>query len=439
LIKHLLTTGWPFARRAPRTAVAQREREAAPAEGRLRQQAAIVHLSRRALRLPPSPSLLADVCRVAARVLQVDQAHVLELLPDGRTLVARAASGWEPAQLARWQMVVAPRSRVGEALRMGGLIVASRDVEGLGREEASDLLHAIHMHSGLAAVVGQAGFSRGLFGVYAASSRRFTRDEVQFVRALAQIVDTALERETGLLADNAARVDAAAAQAELLRVVVSRLRPALRESVSHLWNFRTRRTDSFTFRRAVWVTERQVATVADFIEDLSLLADLLEGGTLDRRIVQLGPILASLGDQLLTRASAGDVALQLQVVDDGLTTAGDANLVRRSLLNLLENAIRFTPPGGSVIVSAVPEPRWAVVEIADSGRGLTPAQIERLNRPASCSPDASADGPGVGWRLAAAIADVHGGTLAIASDGAGRGSTVTLRLPRVDAASGAQH
>ena len=57
------------------------------------------------------------------RALRIDHVHIAELLPDGRTLIARAASGWAPERLALWQFDLAPESRLGQAVHNSALIV----------------------------------------------------------------------------------------------------------------------------------------------------------------------------------------------------------------------------------------------------------------------------------------------------------------------------
>lgn len=405
-------------------------------DARLRHHAALVYLSRRALLASPSTSLLGDVCRIAAGVLSVDHVHVLELLPDSHTLIARAAAGWPLERLAHWHMEVSQETRLGQALRTGGLVVLDGSTDAGCAQGGSDLLSRLRMQSGLAVVVAPVSEGRGLFGVYSARRRRFTRDDLQFVRAVAQIVESALQREAEMITDRAARATSAAYQAELLRVVVGRLRPALRESVGHLWNFRTKPADSFTFRRAVKQTERQVAAVADFIEDLSLLADLLEGRAQQRRSILMAPILSSLVDQLTHRADLSGVSLKLHVADELIGTAGDPALLRRALLNLIDNALRFTCDGGAIEVSlSSPEPSVAVIEITDSGRGMTPAQLGRLsNMHEEGDAESERPGPGIGWRLASAIVQAHGGTLTASSPGPTLGTTVCVRVPRLNLA-----
>jgi signal transduction histidine kinase len=403
------------------------------AESRSRHQAALVYLSRRALKSSASSGLLGDVCRIASRVLNVDHVHVLELLADGHTLIARAAAGWPPERLALWHMDVPAESRVGQTLRTGGIAVLDRATETSSSTRAGDLLHEIRMHCGLAAGVAPAPDVRAIFGVYSAKPRRFTRDDLQFVRAVAEIVESALQREADVNTDRQARLTHGAAQADLLRIIVGRLRPALRESVGHLWQFRTQPADTFTFRRAVRHTERQVATVADFIEDLSLLAELLDGLVPQRRSVLLAPILVSLVDQLNERAKSNNITLQLRMVDELVATGGDAALLRRALFNLVDNALRFTGAEGTVTITVTaPDTSAALVEITDTGRGMTAAQLDRLARNQEGATISEHRGPSLGWRLASAILQAHGGTVTATSPGPDLGSTVAVVVPRLN-------
>jgi two-component system CheB/CheR fusion protein len=202
--------------------------------------------------------------------------------------------------------------------------------------------------------------------------------------------------------------------------------------VGHLWQFRTQPTDTFTFRRAVRQTERQVAAVADFIEDLSLLAELLDGKAPDRRSVLLAPILASLVDQLTERAEGNALTLQLTMVDELIATTGDSTLLRRAFFNLVDNALRFTPPGGTITIEVTsPEPSVALIDISDTGRGMTATQLMRLSTNQGGSVESEHRGPGLGWRLATAIIEAHGGTLTPASGGADEGASVQVRIPRL--------
>jgi len=233
--------------------------------------------------------------------------------------------------------------------------------------------------------------------------------------------------------ERAERVSANAEQADLLRIVVGRLQPALRDSISQLARFRTSPTDSFSFRRAVRQTERQVASVSEFIQDLQLLSELLDGWRPTIETVLLAPLLASIVEQLTGRAHTDSkVTLQLRMVDDLLATRGDAAMLRRAIFNLVDNALRFTGPDGVVTISVrATDTSTAVVEIRDTGRGMTPKQLERLVKKREGSIASEHRGAGLGWRLASAILEAHDGSVVPLSEGPDQGSTIRIALPRV--------
>jgi PAS domain S-box-containing protein len=111
---------------------------------------------------------------------------------------------------------------------------------------------------------------------------------------------------------------------------------------------------------------------------------------------------------------------------------GDDTRLAQALQNLLSNASRYTQPGGSISVTAQVEGSMVVTRVTDNGRGIAPEAIDRIfelfvqlhaTRPPSDS------GLGIGLRLARTLVELHGGALTAASDGPGKGSTFTMRLP----------
>jgi signal transduction histidine kinase len=399
---------------------------------RARHDRAFLYLSRCALSSRDGASVLGDICRITTRALRVDHVHIAELLPDERTLIARAAAGWPPERLALWQFDLAPESRLGQAMRNTALIVLDGGSDPAGLADGNELLRDLHMRSGLVAGVSAAPGSYGLFGVYSIEPRRFTREELQFVRGVGHIVESTLERCVRAENEKAARAAAHAEQADLLRIVVGRLAPALRESIGHLSKFRTAPSDTFTFRRAVRQTERQVAAITEFIEDLQLLAELLDGRNPGNEPILLAPLVASVVEHLSDRAQQNALTLQLRIGDQSLGSRGDAGLIRRAIFNIVDNALRFTGEGGCVIVNVTSANASTVtIDVADSGRGMTAVQVERLMQKREGSLRSEHRGAGLGWRLAAAIVEAHGGSITPGSAGPDRGATVRIALPRV--------
>ena len=112
--------------------------------------------------------------------------------------------------------------------------------------------------------------------------------------------------------------------------------------------------------------------------------------------------------------------------------AGDAVRLQQVLWNLISNAVKFTPAGGSVAVSAQPCDAEVIISVSDSGIGIAPDFLphvfERF-RQADSSPTREHGGLGLGLAIIRHIVELHGGLVAVASDGVGRGTTFTVRLP----------
>jgi signal transduction histidine kinase len=113
---------------------------------------------------------------------------------------------------------------------------------------------------------------------------------------------------------------------------------------------------------------------------------------------------------------------------------GDEDQLRRLLFNLLDNAIKYTPSGGTIAVRVTCPYSRAQVEVADTGIGIAPEHLEHLfERFYRVDParGRESDGTGLGLAICRSIAEAHGGTIAVES-AVGRGTRVTLTLPAAD-------
>jgi signal transduction histidine kinase len=166
------------------------------------------------------------------------------------------------------------------------------------------------------------------------------------------------------------------------------------------------------------------------IEDLRTLA-LSESGALK---LQTEPTDAGALARDVVHAFAGDAAARRVTLDvdapaDLEPAAIDPVRVREVLTNLLTNALRHTPPGGSVGVRVEATSSDAVsVSVRDTGSGMTPAEIERAFDRFHKGSDSR--GSGLGLTIAKSLVAAHGGEIHAASE-PGRGTTVTFTLPRL--------
>jgi heavy metal sensor kinase len=148
--------------------------------------------------------------------------------------------------------------------------------------------------------------------------------------------------------------------------------------------------------------------------------------------VDLGALCSVLLDQLELVAQARSIALEYDLPDD-VRVVGDASWLERLLLNLVDNAVKFTPEGGRVTVRLARGAGDAVLEVRDTGVGMPPEALpyifDRFFRadPAR-SPMMAGEGAGLGLALVKWIVEQHGGRIAVESR-RGEGSTFTVRLP----------
>ena len=178
---------------------------------------------------------------------------------------------------------------------------------------------------------------------------------------------------------------------------------------------------------------RQVLHLADLVEDLRVLA-LAEAGDLRLRIEShsVADVLREAVEPFRPRAQAGNVDLSLSV-DPSLPDAPmDRTRISQVVANLLENAIRHTPEGGSVALSAERGgPGMVRVTVSDTGEGIPPDDLpsvfDRFYR-ADPSRSRATGGVGLGLTIARQLVEAHGGTISARSE-PGSGAVFAFELP----------
>ena len=187
------------------------------------------------------------------------------------------------------------------------------------------------------------------------------------------------------------------------------------------------------------VDEETLETLGSQSDRLSRLVDDLEVvSRAEERQLLLAPEPVGIAE-LVEAAMAGaresyraaGVSLEASVGTPTPDVSVDPDRIQEVLGNLLDNALRHTPAGGSVIVAARPgaegSRKVAIVEVSDSGDGFRPEDSERIFERFSKAPGSG--GSGLGLTIARAITEAHHGTLTAQSDGSGKGARFTLVLP----------
>jgi signal transduction histidine kinase len=181
------------------------------------------------------------------------------------------------------------------------------------------------------------------------------------------------------------------------------------------------------------VIERQVTHLVRLIDDLLDISRIKHGKVgLKPERVSLASVVESALEAARPLFVSRRHALDVTLPEAPVLLHGDPVRLAQILTNLLSNAARYTEPGGSVRVEATREDDAVIVRVVDSGIGISAAELSGIFEMFSQAAAADAvgyGGLGIGLALAKQLAELHGGSLSAASEGPGRGSAFTLRLP----------
>jgi len=178
--------------------------------------------------------------------------------------------------------------------------------------------------------------------------------------------------------------------------------------------------------RAFASAGQEVDHLVRIAEGLLVLARVDKGYLpIHRGEVSLLELLGESRAAYARRAAAAGVAVEVQAAN--ATCRVDRTRLRQALDNLLDNALRNTPAGGSVLMSARQAPGHVLIAVADEGPGFTDEMLDRAFLPFARTTEQSHDGAGLGLAIVAAIAEAHGGT-ASAENLPGGGARITMTL-----------
>jgi two-component system, sensor histidine kinase len=227
---------------------------------------------------------------------------------------------------------------------------------------------------------------------------------------------------------------------EFLATLAHELRNPLAPMVNALALLEAPDTPPDTARHARAIIDRQLSHMIRLVEDLLDVSRISRGKlTIRKELVDLGGVLKSAVDTVRPLLAAKDQSLSIRLPEEAVHLQADPVRLSQVFSNLLNNATKYTPPGGRVSLAAVVEDGAARVTISDSGRGISadtlPVMFDMFVQ------DTNTDlrgqpGLGVGLALAKRLMELHGGTIEASSEGRGKGSTFAVRM-QVEAAPAA--
>jgi two-component system CheB/CheR fusion protein len=181
------------------------------------------------------------------------------------------------------------------------------------------------------------------------------------------------------------------------------------------------------------VIDRQVRHLVRLVDDLLDTTRLSQNKVqLRRQALDLARVVREAIEDNRAHVEACGVRLEARLPDRPVRASVDAVRIAQVVTNLLSNAAKFTPPGGSARVALGEEGDVAVLEVSDTGCGIEAPFLPRLFEPfvqAERALDGAGGGLGLGLALVRGLVELHGGEVAARSDGSGRGATFVVRLP----------
>jgi signal transduction histidine kinase len=197
------------------------------------------------------------------------------------------------------------------------------------------------------------------------------------------------------------------------------------------------KTDSppATAARARDVIDRQVAQLVRLVDDL-LDVSRITANKIQLRVetLDVGSLMTTAVESVTAQATAAGQTLHVQPPPAPLSVSGDGARLVQVFANVLNNAVKFTPPGGRIWFTAERHRNEVVVRIRDTGSGIAPDMLPRVfdmfhqSEPVL---ERSTSGLGIGLTLARRLVEMHQGKIEIRSPGTGQGTEVEIRMPLI--------
>ena len=275
------------------------------------------------------------------------------------------------------------------------------------------------------------GKSEGMICVYSVESSRFSESDADFLSALASGSATAIVNARAYQALEMAD----RAKSEFVRMVTHELRSPLSAVQSMLRILEQGYTGPISPKQQDLVrrSERRISFLLALVKDLlELAAGKMEQLKGEKKEVVLNETITRVTELMQASAEEKGLAFKVEITKDPLVLVGIEDGLERVFMNLVGNAVKYTPAGGSVTVRAWSENDHIKVEVADTGIGIPKEALPRIFTEFYRAKNAKAiemEGTGLGLAIAKDVVEQHGGQISVKSE-LGKGSTFFVTLPQ---------
>ncbi len=397
-------------------------------------QTFLLHLSD--LLRPLSDPAQVQLCaaRALGEHLAANRCQYCEALPDEDTLLWGVGHEVDVTHLEGYLRISDFDPAILDLFRAGRTLVVDDFAGQIGGERAA-AFEAVQLRAALAVPLVKDGRLVAVLSLHHATPRHWTDAQVKLAEDVAERTWAALERakaEAALRHSEASLQEADRRKDEFLATLAHELRNPLAPIRNALHLLRVA-SDRVSTDRVHAMLDRQVTHMVRLLDELLEVSRISRGVIeLQRRRLDLGAIIADAVEASRPVIEQGRHTLDVTLPPEPVCVEGDAMRLAQVLSNLLNNAARYTDPGGRIALALHRDGAQAMVEVSDSGIGIAPekmaglftmfGQIDRRD-------PRSQGGLGIGLALAQRLAQMHGGRVEAASEGAGHGSRFTLHLP----------
>jgi signal transduction histidine kinase len=195
---------------------------------------------------------------------------------------------------------------------------------------------------------------------------------------------------------------------------------------------RTAKLSETNFERALELIERNAQAQVQIVEDLLDVSRIIAGKLhLEMKSVQIISVVEAAIDSVRALAESRDIQIVTSFADVSERVDGDPTRLQQIVWNLLSNAVKFTPPGGRIEISVQKEEDNVEIRVTDTGVGIPsdflPFIFDRFRQADNNTKTRS--GLGLGLAIVRHLVELHHGSIAASSAGAGQGAVFTLKFP----------
>jgi len=302
--------------------------------------------------------------------------------------------------------------------------------------------NGLRPQSSLAAPMAVMGRIIGTIEVQSYEREAYQEGHVAAMRMAANLTAVAIENVRLLEQESEARAAAEESNRlkdEFLATVSHELRTPLTAILGWARMLEAGGLDADTVARAVETIRRNAKSQSQIIDDILDVSRIITGNFhLDLQPLELAPIVEAAINVVRPTAEAKGIDIETHFDSQPTLVPGDASRLQQVVWNLLTNAIKFTPTGGTVQIRINHLDSFGEIQVSDNGQGISPEFLpfvfDRF-RQADSTTTRRHGGLGLGLAIVRHLVEIHGGTTLAESPGPEKGATFTVRLPVVNSRS----